>query len=225
MSAPTVLAISALIIVAPALCAGTDTGIPPLQQRMDVPNLDPTAAPRRAGAHPFANLSVAGDYVFGLGSDVRGQKGWGGSLSLLILPGRTENHRNWQFQFGAELYGFSTTGTRGYYRESVDAGVLYANVGGSYCIGEHLEIGLLIGGGVGGSYGETKDRGHTERKGNWDYACQVKPSITVHLTDSVSLFAAYRFSYISPMYRTDLIGYKSVDMLHQSVEFGVTWRF
>lgn len=175
-------------------------------------------------------VGVSGSYIFDLGSDAKNQKGWGGSFSLMALPTRDPEYPDWQLMFGGEFYGFSTTGDEWRngikYQESIDSGLIYLNLGIMYSPTSWMDVGLIVGPGTGGSYGETKDSGGgKKREGNWNYALQIKPTVAFHLSENASLYANYRFSYIGPMYQTDLIGYDTVTMLHQSVEIGFAWRF
>lgn len=198
-------------------------GIPPLR---DLPNFTTTGA----SAPDYRAECYAGAlYVFDLGSEVRNQTGWGLAIGLILPIPRDEDYPSWRLKFGGEFIYFSTTGERhtgtGTLHESLDSGMLYLNFGAAYSLGSHFEIGAFVGTGMGGTYGETRNGGHCTRRGNWDWSLQFKPYLLVNLTEHLSASLTYRASYIGPIYRTDLIGYKSVDILHQSIEAGLSLRF
>lgn len=201
---------------------------PDWERQHYIRDLDPLEQPPRESGHRL-EVGLSASYVFDLGSDAKNQEGWGASMSLLALPKRDPEYQRWQMMFGGEFYGFSTEGdtwnggTK--FQESIDSGIILLNFGGTYDLTDWLSIGALVGTGMGGSYGETKSIHGKERNGNWNYALQIKPMITFHLSEAASLYAAYRFAYIGPMYQTDLVGYDTVTMLHQSAEVGFTWRF
>ncbi|MDR2981352.1 MAG: porin family protein [Puniceicoccales bacterium] len=199
-----------------------------LQKQQSIRDLDP-ASEARMNNRTRSEISLGGAYVFDLGSDAQEQEGWGMAVSWLFLPERDLEYKNWQLKFGPEFYYFSTSGDQYNggvkYRETVDAGQVYINLGLSYTFQDFLEIGAIVGTGLGGSYGETTSPGDKERNGNFNWSLQFKPQISLHITENVSLYAAYRVAYIGPFYRTDLIGYRSVDIIHQSGEVGLTWRF
>ncbi len=179
-------------------------------------------APEKRTGH--LELSAAGLYVFSLGSDADNQTGWGASVSALVAPARGAD-TNWQLRYGLEFLYFGTSGDNGPSHETIDTGNVFLMLGGSYAFTKNFELGVLLGCGIGGSYGETVSGGHKERNGNVNMGFQIKPIAVFHLSENVELYAAYRLAYISPFVNTDLIDYRSIDMFLQSAEIGITWRF
>ncbi|MDR2429568.1 MAG: porin family protein [Puniceicoccales bacterium] len=198
-------------------------GIPPLR---DLPGFTTDSAP---APNYRAEFHAGALYVFDLGSEVRNQTGWGLSVGIMLPLPRDEEYPRWRLKFGGEFLYFTTTGDRhtpgATQHESLDSGMLYLNAGATYSLGSHIELGALVGTGMGGTYGETRANGRVTRRGNWDWSLQIKPYVLVNLTEHLCASLTYRASYIGPVYRTDLIGYKSIDILHQSVEAGLSWRF
>ncbi|MDR2512904.1 MAG: hypothetical protein LBD01_03800 [Puniceicoccales bacterium] len=176
-----------------------------------------------------AETSISALYLYNLGSDARGHKGWGGTFNLTLLPHRLDEHPDWQLKVGVELLGFHSTslhtrkGKR--QKESIDAGAISLLVGGSYFPCQYVEIGFLAGFGFSGTYGETRTPGDIDRNGNANWILQLQPVFSLHITDYASLSLAYRLGYITPIVHTDLIGYHSVNILSQSIEASIKFRF
>ncbi|MDR2845196.1 MAG: hypothetical protein LBV28_03780 [Puniceicoccales bacterium] len=220
-------AVAAAAVSVPSV-ARADGDLPRASYYKDIPFRDPLpqSVPSTRGQ---GELTVASAYVFDLGSDAKNQTGWAGSLGFAVLPTRDPEYRDWQIKMGGEFLFFSTTGHRWHgtrrFSESVDAGILYFNAGASYNVSDFLEIGASVGMGIGGSYGESRGIGERHRNGNMDWSLQFRPHVTLHLTETVHVYAGYRASYISPVYRADFLGYRSVDILHQSLEAGLVFKF
>ncbi|MDR1497591.1 MAG: hypothetical protein LBS59_04165 [Puniceicoccales bacterium] len=176
------------------------------------------------------HLDFSAAWVYHLGEDVRGHEGWGGVLTFLLMPERSPEYPNWQLKFGGDLFVFHAT--RSYVnsrrfsaKDSIDAGALTVVGGASYTFQDRVELGVLLGLGLAGTYGETRAGGDTDRNGNVNLSMHVKPSLTFHITDNLSLSGVYRFGFITPVVRADLVDYRSVDIVHQSVEVALTLRF
>jgi len=173
-------------------------------------------------------VALGANYIFGLGNDAPDQTGVGLSIGLFALVPK-ETTDNWQTKFGLEIYGFGTSAdvekNGNSLEEKIYSAQILFNFGGTYSLGKYVEIGAIIGVGTGVSYGETKSDTATSREGNWNYALQFKPQITAHLSETTDVWLALRLAYIGPFYQTELVGYDTVRMLHQSIELGISWRF
>jgi hypothetical protein len=176
------------------------------------------------------HLDLGAAWFHSLGADAKGHEGWGGAATFLLMPERSFDYPKWQLKVGGELLVFHST--RSYVnsrgrpaKDSIDAGVLNFIGGVSYTFNEHVEFGVLLGAGLAGTYGETREGGHTDQNGNVNLSAQVKPSLTFHITENLSFSGSYRFGFITPVVRADLIDYRSVDIVHQSVEAALTLRF
>ena len=176
-----------------------------------------------------AEVAFTALHLFDLGSDARGHKGWGGTFNFTLLPHRLNEHPDWQLKVGVELLGFHSTSLRTKngrrQKESIDTGAASLFLGGSYFPCQYVEIGLAAGFGFAGTYGETRVPGDTDRNGNANWILQLQPCLNLHITETASLTLAYRLGFITPIVRADLVGYKSVDILSQSIEAGIKFRF
>jgi hypothetical protein len=236
VSVATAAAVAALLATAPAAHA-QEHGIPPLAPG-DYLRERASIAP----AHPRAGeFNLGPVWMFDLGANAKGHSGWGGVLNCLIYSPRENAHPDWQLKMGGELLVFHTneahdeTGLR--HKESLDAGTLTFLFGGVWNPTERLEIGLLAGFGLAGTYIETRQdytdgSHHTDYNGNVNWAMHVHPSLTVHFTENASFTAGYRFGFITPILRTEnkwvrdwLDNYRTVDVLHHSLEAAFTLRF
>lgn len=173
-------------------------------------------------------FQLSGSYVFELGPDAPGQTGWGMSLGAYVLPDKTDDE--WlRSKWGASFNYFSTKGHENIGGRRIDSTIDAAYILFEYGLVAELdknwEIGLIGGIGTGGFFGKSDDGSSTDSHGNWDWALQIKPTVTWKAGDHTHVYLAYKFAVMSPFYNTTLIGYRSVTMLHNSVELGVSFRF
>ncbi len=168
------------------------------------------------------------DWLFELGPDAPDQTGWGLSLGTYVLPDN-QGSRGFHTKWGGSFSYFATSGSEliagKNVSSTVDAGYLVLEYGVFADLGKNCEAGVMGGLGTGAFFGESNDGSSTDAHGNWDWVLQVKPTVAWKPAKSLQVFLAYKFAYMSPFYNTNLIGYRTVSFLHNSLEAGVTWRF
>ncbi|MDR0535203.1 MAG: hypothetical protein LBG65_02440 [Puniceicoccales bacterium] len=189
-------------------------------------------------------LSFGAAWFYGFSGDVTGHNGWGGTVSFLFSPPAEAKYPDWRVRMGLELLVFHSNGSENkanlHIKESLDAGALNLMAGIYYTIpwkplDHRVEVGAQVGFGLGGTFLETREDyalgGHkVRRNGNIDWAMQVHPRVTFHITDHSNLTLGYRFGFITPVLRTEgfmrhLTNYRTVDIVHQSLEAAFTVRF
>lgn len=190
-------------------------------------DLDP-AMNARLNAREGLEIFAGGDWVFELGPDAPGQTGWGMTCGAYVVPDSRDGSM-WQTKWGGSFTYFSTSGTESIggrsVTESIDAGYLTLEYGATTALGRQWEAGAMVGLGTGAFFGESDDGSSVDSNGNWDWVVQIKPMIVWKPTRHLQVYAAYKFAFMSPFYNTNLIGYRSVSLLNNSLELGLTWRF
>ncbi len=190
-------------------------------------DLDP-AMNARLNARESLEVFAGGDWVFELGPDAPDQTGWGMTCGAYVLPDNRDNP-SWHTKWGASFTYFSTSGSetiRGRRVDStIDAGYVVLEYGATANLGRSWEMGAMFGMGTGAFFGESDDGTSVDAQGNWDWVLQIKPMLVWKPTRHLNVYAAYKFALMSPFYNTDLIGYRTVTFLHNSLEVGLVWRF
>lgn len=215
---------TALAATAALLISGTAFAEQSEQRLRD---LDP-AMNDKLNAGGNLEFYAGGDWLFELGPDAPNQTGWGVSLGAYVVPDN-RGDRGWHTKWGGSFSYFGTTGSEVIgtttVSSSIDAGYVVLEYGVFAELGKNWEAGVMAGVGTGAFFGESNDGSSIDSNGNWDWILQVKPTLAWKPTKSLQLFVAYKFAYMSPFYNTNLIGYRTVSFLQNTLEAGVTWRF
>lgn len=193
-------------------------------------DLDPAMNEKSSSTPTNIQFEMGGNYVFELGPDASGQSGWGLGIGAYVIPDKKDDNDSiLRSKWGASFNYFSTKGHEyiagNRIDSTIDASYLLLEYGLVAEVARDWELGLTAGIGMGGLYGESDDGTSTDSHFNWDWALQIKPSLIWKPWEKTHIFLAYKFSVIAPFYSTNLIGYRSVTLLHNAVELGVTFRF
>jgi len=133
----------------------------------------------------------------------------------------------------AELEFLAFTAESGHYiaksrrvKETLQSGNILLNLGLSREFSEKFVFDALLGIGFGATYGEIKGPNFkTSSHGNWTTTLSLKLRGEYRLDKNWSLFTAYRFAYISPSIASKIADWHNLDLLSQSVELGMRYRF
>lgn len=175
------------------------------------------------------SFMFAAEYFYDFGSDFHGGDGTGGSLAANIHI--NSDSAKWDFLCELELLAFSAESGRynhrGYrVKDSLDSANLVFNFGLSRKISDDFSVDGLLGIGLGLTYDEVKGGGYgSSESGNWTMVFGAKLRGDYRLSERWSVFAAYRFAYISPSFVSKIAGWHNLDLLSQSVELGLRLRF
>jgi len=184
-------------------------------------------------AHSKAEVTFTGAWLFDMGGDVRKHRGWGGALGVFITPDVSPEHPDWRLKFGAEAFIFHAdrtwrdAGAGGRRHSSVAAGALTFDLGASWRPVNWFEAGATAGLGLAGSY--VDDSGERDDpNGNINWAFVFRPEVAFHISKHTTLVGGYRLGFVTPVVRTEnwrKLDYRTVDILHQSVDISLRFRF
>lgn len=174
-------------------------------------------------------MSVAPEYFFDFGSDLPDADGWGGSIAFTLHF--NSDTPKWDFIGGLEFLAF--TAESGHYtergrevKETLQSANILIQGGLSRALSENFSVEAMLGLGLGVTYGEVKgDNFKTSSSGNWTTTVSAKVLGEYRLDENWSLFAAYRFAYLSPSIASKVADWHNLDLFSQSVELGVRYRF
>ena len=174
-------------------------------------------------------LSVAPEYFWDFGSDLPDADGWGTSVAASVLFDSATP--DWDFL--AELEFLAFTAESGHYiaksrrvKETLQSGNILLNLGLSREFSEKFVFDAMLGIGFGATYGEIKGPNFkTSSHGNWTTTLSLKLRGEYRLDKNWSIFTAYRFAYISPSIASKIADWHNLDLLSQSVELGMRYRF
>jgi len=189
-------------------------------------NLPGIPEKKRSGGVYF---SLAPEYFFDFGSDFHDADGWGASLAATV-------HFNtitpkWDFLAELETLAFSAESSEFYLKnrpvkETLHSANLLFNFGIARTFFDDFSCEALFGIGMGATYGEIKgERYKTSSSGNFTTTFSAKLRGEYRFSENWSLFAAYRFAYISPSIASKIADLHNLDLLSQSVELGIRLRF
>lgn len=186
---------------------------------------------KRSGGIYF---SLAPEYFFDFGSDLPDADGWGASLSGTIHFSSITP--KWEILAELELLAF--TAESGEFEhtfrnrsvtvtETINSANILFSLGVSRSFFEDFSLEALVGVGLGATYGEIKgEHFKTSSSGNFTTTFSAKLRGDYHISEHWSIFAAYRFAYISPSIASRFFEeLRDLDLLSQSVELGVRLRF
>lgn len=174
-------------------------------------------------------LSVAPEYFFDFGSDLPDADGWGASIG--VTAHFNSDTPKWDFIGGLELLAF--TAESGHYthrgrkvKETLQSANILIQGGLSRAFSEKFAVEAMLGLGIGATYGEVKGENFkTSSSGNWTTTISAKILGEYRFDENWSMFAAYRFAYISPSIASKIADWHNLDLFSQSVELGVRYRF
>lgn len=174
-------------------------------------------------------LSVAPEYFFAFGSDLPDAEGWGASVGATAHF--NSDTPKWDFVGGLELLAFTARSGRYAHggtevRETLASANILLQGGLSRELSENFALEAMLGLGLGATYGEVKgDDFKTSSSGNWTTTLSAKILGEYRFDERWSVFAAYRFAYISPSIASKIAHWHNLDLFSQSVELGVRCRF
>ncbi|MDR2512568.1 MAG: hypothetical protein LBD01_02045 [Puniceicoccales bacterium] len=157
-------------------------------------------APEKSNRAFHGGISGSAIYVFDSGIDLQNHTGWGGVIEFFL-----EHRRPWEtmsFRMSTDFLMFSTeantrrNGMR--FNETIDAGQIHLNLGGSFCYGQ-FDFGLDAG--FGGGITRTANTYYNTpgSETTLDASLQMMLRVTWKPTDWCSAFVGYRGFWLVPL--------------------------